>query len=408
MAKDDHAGSLSRRRFLRGALGGAALAALGPWRSGLAEGGAARDLVVVSNNGGGGAGGGPSVSLIDPATLAVLVTLPLAGAFSFPATRWDPDRDLIWTGFSGGDAVSAYRLSTGERVAHVGTGSSQNYTEIAPDGSVVIAAARSRDRLLKIAADPAKPDFGTVTATLQQPRGSQPCDVTMPSSGDYVYVPDRGTDTVTTVEAAAFRVASRVHVARRSGPGPLEPYMATASPTGNVLFVENAVVPGGSATGSESVFDLSDPSRPREVARLSVADGLGRMPLTSEVTPDGRYGMVICRESSEVSVVDTSALKVVTNVRFPSGSYPVAGTFLYGDGGHTLFVPLPGRDAVAAVAVPAFEVRKLIPVGPRPVGVVFLRAPLPSRTGTHAALGVALEGGRTFPASCPDPCCGPV
>jgi len=403
MATSKDARDLSRRSFLEGVVGGAALLALGPWRFASAQGASPRDLIVVSNN------GGPSVTLIDPASLEALATLPLAGAFSFPATRWDPERDLIWSGFAESGSVDAFRLSTGRRVAHVATGSKQNYTELTPDGAALLVAARDRDRLLRVDADPASATFGTILGQLDQPAGSQPCDVTMRKAGDYAYLPDRGRDTLTTVDVAALRVASRLQLERRAGGGPLEPYMATVSPTGNVLFVENAVVSGGSPTGSESIFDLADPAHPREVARLSTGDGLGRMPLTSEITPDGRFGMVICRESDEVSVIDTQALKVVATVPFPSGSHPVAGTFLYGgDAGSTMFVPLPGRDAVAAIDVPGFRVRKLIPVGPRPVGAVFLKAPLPERPRARAELGAALADGRAFPEGCPDPCCGPV
>ncbi len=393
----------SRRTFLKGAVGSAALLALGSWRFATAQGAPKRDLIVVSNN------GGASVTLIDPASLEVLATLPLAGAFSFPATRWDPERDLIWSGFAESGSVDAFQLSSGRRVAHVATGSSQNYTELTPDGAALLVAARDRDRLLRVDAEPTSPTFGTVLASLDQPSGSQPCDVTVRAIGDYAYLPDRGRDTLTTVDVGALRVASRLQLARKAGGGPLEPYMATVSPTGNVLFVENAVVSGGSPTGSESIFDLADPAHPQEVARLSTSDGLGRMPLTSEITPDGGYGMVICRESDEVSVIDTQALKVVAKVPFPPGSRPVAGTFLYGgDAGSTMFVPLPGRDAVAAIDVPGFQIRKLIPVGPRPVGAVYLRAPLPGRPRARAELGAALADGRSFPEGCPDPCCGPV
>ncbi len=403
MASTKDARDPSRRTFLKGVVGGAALLALGSWRVASAQGAAPRDLIVVSNN------GGPSVTLIDPASLEVLATLPLAGAFSFPATRWDPERDLIWSGFADGGFVDAFRLSSGRRVAHVATGSSQNYTELTPDGAALLVAARSRDRLLRVDADPASATFGEVLGQLDLPQGSQPCDVTVRSAGDYAYVPDRGRDTLTTVDVDALRVASRLQLEPEKGSGALQPYMATVSPTGNVLFVENAVVAGGSSTGSESIFDLADPAHPREVARLSTSDGLGRMPLTSEITPDGRYGMVICRESDEVSVIDTRALKVVATVPLPSGSHPVSGTFLYGgDAGSTMFVPLPGRDAVAAIDVPGFQVRKLIPVGPRPVGAVFLKAPVPDRPQARIELGAALADGRSFPEGCPDPCCGNV
>lgn len=401
MPRTDAHRPVSRRTFLKGALGGATLLALAPWRYAAADG-TARDLIVVSNN------GERSVTVIDPVDLEVLATLPLAGTFSFPATRWDATRDLIWSGFAESGAVDAFRLSSGERVAHVVTGSSQNYTELTPDGKAVLVSARFRDRLLKVGADPASDDFGKLLATLEQPHGSQPCDVTVDAAGHHAYLPDRGTDTLTTVDVASLTALSRVKVAPVGGRGPVEPYMATASPAGNVLFVENAVVQGASATGSESIYDLGDPAQPKELARLSRADGLGSMPLTSEITPDGRYGMVICRGSSEVSVVDIAALKVVTSVRFPAGSNPVTGTFRYGEGDPTLFVPLPGRDAVAVIAVPDFQIRRLIPVGPRPVGVVYLRAPLPDRPVAQVPLGTALAGGRTFPESCPDPCCGPV
>jgi len=403
MASTKDAHDPSRRTFLKGVVGGAALLALGSRRFASAQGPPTRDLVVVSNN------AGPSVTLIDPASLEVLATLPLAGAFSFPATRWDPDRDLIWSGFADGGSVDAFGLSSGKRVAHVTTGSSQNYTELTPDGASLLVAARSRDRLLRVDADPASATFGTVLGRLDLPQGSQPCDVTIRSGGDYAYLPDRGRDTLTTVDVGAFRLASRQRLVPEKGAAALEPYMATVSPTGNVLFVENAVVPGGSSTGSESIFDLSDPARPNEVARLSTSDGLGRTPLTSEITPDGRYGMVICRDSDEVSVIDTQALKVVATVSFPSGSHPVAGTFLYGgDAGSTMFVPLPGRDVVAVIDVPAFEVRKLVPVGPRPVGAVYLKAPVPDRPQARIEPGAALADGRSFAEGCPDPCCGNV
>jgi len=401
---------LSRRSFLKGSLGGAAVLALGPWRLASAEGGSARDLIIVSNHGKSGGNGGPSVTLVDPDSLAVLATVPLAGGYSFPATRWDNARDLIWSGFAEPGAVCAFRLSTGERVARVHTGSNQNYTEVTPDGSAVVVAARFQSRYLKIAADPAGPDFGTVLATLDDRNGAQPCDVTIDADGGYAYAPDRGNDTLVVIDLAAFQVASRVKVGARAGSGPAQPYMATVSPSGNVLFVENVVVPGVSPTGSESVYELSDPARPQEAARLTAADGLGHRPLTSEITPDGRYGMVICRDSSEVSVIDTERLAVAATVSFPDGSNPVTGTFRYGESGHRLFVPLPGRDALAVVAVPGFRVEKLVPVGPQPVGVVYLKAPLPARAGRQAGdpvpLGAALEAGRTFPPGCPDPCCG--
>ena len=69
-------------------------------------------------------------------------------------------------------------------------------------------------------------------------------------------------------------------------------------------------------------------------------------------------------------------------------------------------MPLPGRDAVAAVRLPAFEVAELIPVGPQPLGVVYLRAPVPARDQLSLPVGAALASGRTFSPDCHHRCCG--
>lgn len=364
----------------------------------------ARDLIVVMNAGDAQAGIAPSLSAIDPLSYAVLGTFPVAEGYSFPATRWDFRRDLLW-GWGGNDNVIATRLSTGEQVVDLPTGSSQNYTELTPDGRFVIVTARFADKYLKVGADPERDDFGEVVAELSTYQGASPCDVTISADGRYAYAPDRGGDTLTALRLDTLEQASRVRVESDTD-APLEPYMATVSPTGNVLFVENAVVQGGSQTGSESVFDLSDPAKPAEVARLSAEDGLGVGPIASEFTLDGRYGLVICRDSSELSVIDTRSLTVVESLQFPDGSNPIAGTFVFDGEGETFFMPLPGRDAVAAVKVPSFEV-ELIPVGARPMNAVYLNAPLPDRQ-VFALRGAALAAGRSFPEGCPDLCCGPL
>ena len=390
---------MNRRTFLKLSAAGLSTAALArlPW--GRAQG-SAQDLIVVSNAGDG------TVSLIDPHGLEVLKTLPLAGAYSFPATRWNFERDLVWSGLPAGpnNAVLAYRLSTGERVLELPTGSSQNYTELTPDGRHLIVAARFVDTFLKISADAGAPDFGEVVTKIETYAGASPCDITVSADGRYAYAPDRGGDTLTTLRLDPFERVSVTPLESKTD-APLEPYMGTVSPIGRHLLIENAPVEGGPDAGSESVFDLKDPAQPVEVARLSQRDGLGRGPINSAVTQDGRYALVICRDSSEVSVIDLEELEVMTSVALPSGSNPLMGTFVYGGDTDTLFVPLPGRDAVAAVGIPGFEVT-LIPVGPRPLGAVYLRAPLPERAAVLRPVGAALAAGRAFAADCPDRCCG--
>jgi DNA-binding beta-propeller fold protein YncE len=397
---------MKRRTFLKLSAATLGTAVLGRLHSGLAQE-AKQELIVVSNAGNADAGVMPSISLIEPSSLQVLATLAMPSSYSFPATRWDFGRNVIWTGLPAGpnNAVNAFRLSTGEQIAEVPTGSTQNYTELTPDGRYVVVAARFMDKFLKISADPQAPDFGSVVAELDHYAGSNPCDITISSDGAYAYAPDRGGDTVSAVRLDPFEVVVTVPM-ERLGNAALEPFMGTVSPTSNYLFIENAQVRGGPDAGSESVFDLSDPGRPVEIVRLSQADGLGSGPITSEFTADGRYGIVICRGSSNLSIVDTASLEITENVAFPEGSNPLTGTFA--GAGDTFFVPLPGRDAVAAVSVPDFDVVELIPVGQRPLGVIYLSTSLPERQSLHQPLGQALASGRAFAPDCPDRCCGQV
>jgi DNA-binding beta-propeller fold protein YncE len=224
--------------------------------------------------------------------------------------------------------------------------------------------------------------------------------MTMLQDGSYCFTPDRGGDTVSVLAVGPFAHVASVPL-ERLGDEPLEPYMATVSPRGDFLFVENA-----RGDGSESILDVRDPTQPTEVARLTQADGLGLGAITSDFTPDGQFNCIICRDSSDLTVVNVDQLAVVGRVAFPEGSNPIAGTFT--PSGDRFFVPLPGRDAVGVVSVPAFEVEQLVPVGPRPLGVVYLENPVPQRQGLYVPLGNSLEAPRVWPASCPDPCCGVI
>ncbi|UCH27435.1 MAG: hypothetical protein JSV66_07310 [Trueperaceae bacterium] len=122
---------MRRRTFLKLSVTALGAAALGQLRWGLANQ-TSQELIIVSNAGDANAGVLPSVSLIEPNNLQVVATLALPSSYSFPATRWDFERDVIWTGLPAGpnNAVNAFRLSTGEQIAEVPTGSSQNYTEL--------------------------------------------------------------------------------------------------------------------------------------------------------------------------------------------------------------------------------------------------------------------------------------
>jgi DNA-binding beta-propeller fold protein YncE len=383
----------TRRQILQWTGAGAGAVAFGSLGSVFAATAADR-MIVVSN--GGGTGVPPSMTLLDPDTLDVLVTLSAPGAFSFPATRWAFSRDIVWGGYQ--EKIAGFSLATGAQVAAAETKSNQNYTEVTPDGRFVLSAARLVDKVFKVAAS--GPQLGAPVEVIDHYQGAGACDMTITKDGKYAFTPDRTGETISTFEVDPLKKVATVPVERR-GTVPLEPYMATVSPRGDYLFVENA-----RGNGSESVFDIRNPLRPVEVVRWDQSNGLGTNPLTDEFTPDGRFNLIMNRGSSDLTVVDVDQLRITGRIALPDGSNPMTGVFT--PEGTRFFVPLPGRDAVAVVAVPEFKVTKMIPVGTRPMGAVYLENPLPRRQGMITPLGSALEEARVFPADCPDECCGPL
>ena len=384
----------TRRAFMKTAGLGAGAVAMMPLSSAFAQARADR-LIVVSN--GGGDGIPPSMTLIDPDRLEVALTLEAPASFSFPATRWAYKRDVLWGGYNG--FAAGFSLETGEKVAEVATEANQNYTELTPDGAHLIVAARSNHRILKIDARRGA-GFGTIVGMIQHYEGSQPCDMTMLADGSLCFTPDREGDTVSVFRIDPFELVATLPVESMTAE-PLEPFMATVSPRGDYLFVENA-----QGDGSESIIDISNPAQPVEVKRLTQADGLGLGAITDEFTPDGRYCVIICRGSNELTVVDVDRLEVRGSVPLPEGSNPVAGTFM--PEGDRMFLPLPGRDAVAVISVPAFEIETLVPVGGRPMGAAYVENPAPQQQGMAIPLGVHMHDPRVWPENCPDRCCGPI
>lgn len=389
--------SATRRQFVQSAGLGVGTTALMPLRSVFAQVGVPH-LVAVSNGGDSVANVPATISLIDPDRLEVALTMEApGGSFAFPATRWNYARDVLWGGQR--NRIAGFSLETGEEVAALETGSRQNYTELTPGGDLLVAA-RFTDKILKVDTAPDTPGLARVIGEFQHYEGAQPCDVTLLADGSYCFTPDRTGGTVSVFRVDPFEHVTSLQL-EQLGDDPLEPYMATVSPRGDYLFVENA-----RGDGSESIIDVSEPERPVEVRRLTQDDGLSVTPLTNEFTPDGAYCVIICRERSELTVVDTASLAVHATVSLPEGSNPIAGTFT--PEGNRMFVPLPGRDAVAVVSAPDFGVETLIPVGARPLGAAYVENQIPQREGMLTPLGLHLNEPRQWPENCPDRCCGAV
>jgi len=395
--------NLTRRRFLKGtsAAIGAGLALgpvtrLGAWAQ-ASDG--ARELMFVVNN------GDATATAIDTTTDEIVKTFEVGTTASFPANKRFDQGPIVATGLHTDDAETVHivDLDTGEVPHVIETGSSQNYTELTPDGNYMIVSARFDDSLLKIGANPENDDFGQVVGRIERFEQAQPCDITVTPDGRSAIEPDRNppgsSQAISTVDVDAFEVVGTVPVPPlvADRPEDVEPFMLTGSRDGTLAVVETIE---GSA-GTVGVFDVSDLARPTEIKRFTPDDGLGELPITDEFTADDEFNFIINRNSGDLTVVDMGNLEIVNTIPLVEGGNPVAGDFSIDEA--KFYVPIQNRNVVAVVDVERQEMVDTIEVGPQPVGAIARRIPVPS------ADAVGLGSLPTIPAStgdCSLPCCG--
>ncbi|MFC7139073.1 hypothetical protein ACFQMA_04370 [Halosimplex aquaticum] len=324
-----------------------------------------------------------TVSIVDPGRDEVVDTQHLGLSASFPSNQYAPEltttaADPLWLNVNRGvRALAAGPLS---EVAHVDTGSGSNWQELAPDGtSVVVSAREPAHANYRIDADRDSETFGEITGEIDRTdeggrgdeNGPGPCDVTIHPDGEFAFVPDLFGDTLTVLDVENFEIATQTDVPAADGAdadgtedagGPSKPWMGTVAPSGDRLLVEHQ-------TGTESVWDTSDPANPDLLAQLTPDDGLGEGALTSEIGPDSRVGYVFTPGTNDVSVVDIEHREVAD--RIDLGGAAFVGT--WGPGHEKLYVPVQTNDEVAVLDHESREIVARIPVGSAPYGATAAR-----------------------------------
>jgi YVTN family beta-propeller protein len=316
-----------------------------------------KSLVYVFNN------GDDTVSVIDTSTDEVIENIETEAKSTFPSNQYAPNCGYILAespagkfGLGSGQ-VDIFSMEENRVVAEVDTGKSTSiWTEVTPDCGTGIIVAQDPDVIYFVNLDDSAGEFGEVIFKEAQPNNPGICDVSLSPDGRYAYIPDVNADTIRVVDIEAQEVAAVV-----DSPEPA-PYMGTVTWDGKYFLVENSGEPG-----SETIWDISDPIRPKPTVTLSVDDGLGDGPYTDEVTPDSKYSFVINRNSNTVSVIDLESLEVVKDIEMP-GSGLVAGAF--NEDGSKLYVNMTEDNAVAVIDVEKQEVIGTIDVGAEPGGLV--------------------------------------
>jgi len=356
--------AVSRRRVLAGSTAAGAAATAGCLGGG-DEPNREGSTVFVFNTGDG------TVSLIDTATNEVVGTKHLGLSSSFPSNQYTPQltdtaNDTLWLNVDRGvRGLSAGSLS---ETARFDTGSGANWLEQTPDGQHLVVSAREpAHTLYRLDADPDSDSFGEQTGVIDRTSeggrgdndGPGPCDVTIHPDGQYAYVPDLYGDTLTVVDIPSFEIETQIEV-DPVGEAPAEPWMGTISWDGARLLVEH----NEGDAGSESIWDTSDPANPEEITRLTVDDGLGEGPLTSEIGPESEVGYVFTPGTNDISVVDLTAGEVTD--RLDVGGSAFVGT--WDPARETLYVPVQTTNEVAVVDHASRKITDTIAVGDSPYG----------------------------------------
>ena len=400
---DRGSSGVSRRTLLAGSAAAGAAATAGCSGSTPGSGGSDGDeagppTVYVFNT------GDMTVSVIDAAADELVTTTFLGATASFPSNQFLPGMltgadDAMWLNVEQGvQAVTAGSLS---EVASLETGSGANWQEVTPDGEHLVVSAREpTHKQYRLDADPGSDSFGEVTAELDRTdeggrgdnNGPGPCDISIHPDGQYAYVPDIFADKLTVIDYENFEIVNQVPVDPVGDADNVSPWMDTVSWDGSTLLVEN----NEGDHGTESIWDISDPAEPEEVARLTADDNLGALPLTSEIGPDSETGYVFTANSEDVSVIDLAENEVTD--RIDLGGKAFVGT--WNPARTKLYVPVQTSDEVKVIDHAAGEIVETISVGSKPYGAT--AGTVRPETGNSekllaslAAVGVEIPGSGT-------------
>lgn len=327
--------------------------------------------------------GDRTVSLIDVEDDELITTSFLGATASFPANQYgtsaDADYHTLWLNVDGGVmAVDQHDLS---ELAEVETGFGPNYLNLTPDGEYLVVSSGGTlsmdpdpddpdDHLyLRVDADRDSDEFGDVTDRIEVDYDG-PCDMTLRPDGEYAYCVDVADETLTVLQVDPFEIAARVGVGESIvDDGDVLPFMCTATFDGQYLFVENGegeLGPEGERVGSESIWDISDPEDPEEVAKITPDDGLPGVPITSEIDPDNEAAYLFIPGAEAVGVVDVENHDYDRTLDVGGATLAAA----WGPYREKLYVPVQTENEVAVIDHEERDITTFVDAGEAPVGAV--------------------------------------
>lgn len=142
---------------------------------------------------------------------------------------------------------------------------------------------------------------------------------------EYVYVANRGSDSVSVIDVFGFKVIQTLPVGKA-------PSALAANPKKNEIYVANT------ESNNISVIDA-------EKNAVIATIGVHRAPVSIAVSPDGRRAYVANSGSNNISVIDLNARKVVATISVGVGPAMAA----VAPDGKSVVVSLHGENAVSVI-----------------------------------------------------------
>lgn len=372
--KNPFAEGVDRRRLLQASGAVGAATALAGCSDDESDGNVGRsETMYVFNN------GDRTVSVIDVETDELLDTAFLGTTASFPANQYtteaDSEYDVLWLNVSGG--VRAVDQRSLEELASVETGYGPNYPNVTPDGEHLLVASGGttgmdpegdeEHAIVRADADPESDTFGEITGEITTDYVG-PCDMTLGPDGDYAFVVDVADEAIRVLSVDPFETVARVDSGEPAGDGNVLPFMCTATFDGQYLLVENGEgTLGGDPEvprqGSESVWDISDPENPEEVAKVTRDDGLPGAPITSEIDPNNEAAYLLI-PGEGVGVIDLETYEYETTLDVGGSTIAAA----WGPNREKLYVPVQDANHVAVIEHESRSVIETIDAGEAPTG----------------------------------------
>lgn len=189
--------------------------------------------------------------------------------------------------------------------------------------------------------------FNTETAVAPVTGLSQPFGISITPNGEYAYVTNGGSASVSVINTATNTVSSTIPVG-------ISPFGVAITPDGEYVYVTN----GGSA--SVSVIETAT-----NTITATIIVGIG--PYGVAITPNGEYAYITNFGTSTVSVVSTASNMVVATI--PVGNSP-QGIAITPDGKY-VYVANFGGGTVSVVSTNSNTVAATLTVECGPVDIAF-------------------------------------